>query len=197
MAGEIIGYIRTSTSEQNNERQLAGIKLDKKFIDKASGKDAKRPQLLAMLDYIREGDRLIVHHMDRLARDAVDMLVLVKQLNSKNISVEFSSQNLTFTGDDSPMSKFMMTVMSGFAELELSKNRANQREGIEIAKKRGIYKGRKPALDRGQICELTIRFNTGENRTHLAKEFGIHRTTLHQYMQKEKRFEAKSENKAA
>ena len=146
MTGKRIGYIRVSSLDQNHERQLEGIKLDKCFTDKASGKDVNRPELEAMLNYVRDGDIIIVHSMDRLARNLDDLRKLVQQLTSQKIKIEFLKENLTFTGEDAPMSKLLLSVMGAFAEFERSLIRERQREGIALAKKKGLYKGRKPSL---------------------------------------------------
>src|ERR1039458_6986099 len=97
-----IGYIRVSSVDQNTVRQLDGVELDKVFTDKASGKDTNRPQLKAALDYVRDGDVLVVHSMDRLARSLADLLQLVEMLNKRGVVVEFVKEGLVFTGDDSP-----------------------------------------------------------------------------------------------
>ena len=106
-SGKKIGYVRVSSFDQNPERQLEGIELDKKFIEKASGKNTNRPKLEEMIDYVREGDVLIVHSMDRLARNLDDLRRIVFSLTEKHVSVQFLKENLTFTGEDSPMSKRM------------------------------------------------------------------------------------------
>src|SRR5580700_10601077 len=116
--GKRVGYIRVSSLDQNEQRQLEGIDIDKKFTDKASGKDANRPQLKAALDYLRDGDVLVVHSMDRLARNITDLLHTVETLNKRSVVVEFVKEGLTFTGDDSAMSKLMLTIMGGVAEFE-------------------------------------------------------------------------------
>jgi DNA invertase Pin-like site-specific DNA recombinase len=100
MSGKRIGYIRVGSIDQNTERQLDGIDVDKVFTDKASGKDTGRPQLQAALEYIRDGDTLIVHRMDRLARNVENMLRLVREQTGKGIAVQFITENLIFTGDD-------------------------------------------------------------------------------------------------
>lgn len=129
MTGKRIGYIRVSSFEQNPERQLDGIKLNKCFIDKASGKDVMRPQLLAMLNYIREGDTVIIHSMDRLARNLDDLRRLVHDITAQKICIQFLKENLTYSGDDTAMSKFLLSVMGAFAEFERSliKERQNGR----------------------------------------------------------------------
>src|SRR4051794_25503035 len=102
-SGKRVGYIRVSTVDQNTERQLEAIKLDKTFTEKASGKDAHRPRLKAALDFLREGHTLVVHSMDRLARNVEDMLRMVRELTSEGIAVEFIKERLTFRGKDAPM----------------------------------------------------------------------------------------------
>lgn len=180
--GKRIGYIRVSSVGQNVERQLDGIDLDKKFTDRASGKDTKRPQLQAALDYLRDGDVLVVHSMDRLARNLDDLRKIVLSLTQRGVVVEFVKENLTFTGDDSALSKLLLSVMGAFSEFERALLKERQREGIALAKKAGVYKGRKPSLTPEQVAELKTRVATGEKRAALARQFGISRQTLYQYV---------------
>jgi DNA invertase Pin-like site-specific DNA recombinase len=140
-----VGYIRVSSVDQNTDRQLEGQELDKVFTDKASGKDTKRPQLQAALDYIREGDVLVVHSMDRLARNLDDLRRMVLDLTGKGVHVQFIKDSLTFTGEDSPMSNLLLSLLGAVAEFERSMIR-ERREGIALAKKAGVYKGRKRSL---------------------------------------------------
>lgn len=179
--GKRIGYIRVSSVDQNEQRQLEGVPLDKKFADKASGKDVKRPQLQAALDYLRDGDVLVIHSLDRLARNLDDLRKIVLGLTERGVVVEFVKEGLTFTSDDNAMSKLLLSVMGAFAEFERSLIRERQREGIELAKKAGVYKGRKRALTPERAAELRRRVQAGENRAALAREFGISRETLYQY----------------
>jgi DNA invertase Pin-like site-specific DNA recombinase len=181
-AGKRVGYIRVSSVDQNTGRQLEGVELDKKFTDKASGKDIKRPQLQAALEYLRDGDLLIVHSMDRLARNLVDLRTMVEALTGRGVQVEFKKENLTFTGDDSSTAKLLLSVMGAVAEFERSMLRERQREGIAIAKKGGVYKGRKPSLTPQRVKELLARVAAGEKRAGLAREFGISRETLYSYV---------------
>src|SRR5688572_8830040 len=148
MTSQRIGYIRVSTLDQNAERQLDGIHLNKVFTDKASGKDTNRPQLQVALNHIRTGDTLVVHSMDRLARNVEDMLRLVREMNGRGVSVQFGKENMSFTaGSDDPRSILMFTMLSAIAQFERSLIRERQREGIALAKAKGtVYKGRKPAL---------------------------------------------------
>lgn len=185
--GQLVGYIRVSTADQNTSRQeeqLQGYQLDEVFTDYASGKDTSRPQLQAALKHLRKGDTLIVHSMDRLARNLDDLRRIVKELTGKGIAVRFLKDNLTFTGDDSPMATLMLSVMGAFAEFERSLIRERQREGIELAKSRGAYAGRKPTLSAEKIAELLTRdkANGHKNRAALARYFGISRETLYQYL---------------
>ncbi len=184
MTGKRIGYIRVSSLDQNYGRQLEGIKLDKWFIDNASGKDTDRPQLEAMLNYVRDGDLIIVHSMDRLARNLDDLRKLVQQLTEKKIKIEFLKENLTFTEEDAPMSKLLLSVMGAFAEFERSLIKERQREGIALAKTRGVYKGRKPSLSSDQIEEIKHRIANGDKKSHIANDLGISRETLYQYLRK-------------
>ena len=184
MTNQRIGYIRVSTLDQRTERQLEGLELDKVFTDKASGKDTNRPQLQAALDHIRAGDTLVVHSMDRLARNVEDMLRLVREMNGRGVSVDFIKENMSFTASsDDPRSTLMFTMLSAFAQFERSLIKERQREGITLAKAKGtVYKGRKPALNAERIAQLREQAGTGANRSKLAKEFGISRETLYQYI---------------
>jgi DNA invertase Pin-like site-specific DNA recombinase len=174
-----VGYRRVSTFDQNTERQLEGVKLDKTFTDKASGKDTARPQLQAALEYLREGDLLLVHSMDRLARSVDDLRRLVLDLTKKGVHVQFVKENLTFTGEDSPMSNLLLSLLGAVAEFERSMIRERQREGIELAKKRGVYRGRKPSLTAAQVAEIRKRVASGEKKSALATEYRISRQTLY------------------
>lgn len=113
--GKRVGYVRVSSLDQNEGRQLDGIQVDKIFTDKASGKDVKRAQLNAALDYLREGDVLIVHSMDRLARNLDDLRKIVLTLTARGVVVEFVKEQLAFTGDDCAMSQLLLSVMGAFS----------------------------------------------------------------------------------
>lgn len=182
MTGLRVGYIRVSSIDQNPERQLEGVALDKVFTDKASAKDVNRPQLMEMLDYVREGDVIIVHSMDRLARNLEDLRRLVQNQTQRGIRIEFVKEGLSFSGDDSPMATLLLSVMGAFAEFERALLKERQSEGIALAKKRGVYKGRKRSLDQEQIIQLKQRAEAGEKKAALAREFGISRDTVYQYL---------------
>lgn len=142
-----VGYVRVSSAGQNTERQLDGVQVDKTFTDKVSGATTDRPQLQAMLEYVREGDTIHVHSIDRLARSLTDLLSLVESLNKRGVHIRFHKEQLEFTGENSPMQKLMLSMMGSFAEFERSMIRERQREGIAKAKDAGVYKGRKKAVD--------------------------------------------------
>ena len=180
--GQRIGYRRVSTVDQNAVRQLDGVELDKVFTDKASGKDINRPELARAIEYLREGDTLVVHSMDRLARSLVDLRRTVDELTLRGVQVQFVKEGLTFSRDESdPCAVLMLSVMGAVAEFERSMILERQREGIALAKAAGKYKGRKAALTNGQADELRARLAGGESVTSLAKEFGISRQTVYNY----------------
>lgn len=184
--GQTIGYIRVSTLDQNTERQLDGIELDRVFTDKASGKDTDRPQLQAAVKHARAGDTFVIHSMDRLARNSEDMQRIVRELKAKGVTVQFIKEKLTFSaGTDNPMDELMFSMLAAFAQFERSLIRERQREGIAVFKaKGGVYAGRKPALNTEQVADLQAKAAAGAKKTVLAKEFGISRETLYQYLRK-------------
>lgn len=182
--GKIIAYIRVSSTDQNPERQLEGWQYDKVFIEKASGKDTNRPQLQEMLRYVRDGDTIICHSIDRLARNLVDLKNLIVNLTSQQIKVQFIKENLTFTGEDNAMAHLMLSVMGAMSEFEYSIIKERQREGIEVAKKKGIYKGGKPKLSSDQIQTLRNRVEKGDYKSQIAQDLNISRETLYQYLRK-------------
>jgi len=177
MNGQRVGYVRVSAFDQNPERQLEDVQLDRVFTDKASGKDAQREQLAEMLNYVREGDTLVVYSMDRLARNLDDLRRIVQDITKRGVCIEFVKEKLSFTGEDSPMANLMLSVMGAFAEFERALLRERQREGIALAKKRGVYKGRKRALSDADIVALKARIKSGEKKAQVARDFGISRET--------------------
>lgn len=185
MRGQRIGYIRVSSFDQNPQRQLEHIPVDKVFTDKASGKNILRPELDALMSFVREGDTVVVHSMDRLARNLDDLRHLVQKLTKSGVCIEFTKENLTFTGEDSPMANLMLSVMGAFAEFERALIRERQREGIALAQQRGVYRGRKKALSPEQVKELRQRTAAGEQKAQLARDYGISRETLYQYLRQQ------------
>jgi DNA invertase Pin-like site-specific DNA recombinase len=181
--GQRIGYIRVSSIGQNDARQLDGETLDKVFTDKVSGKDVKRPALTAAMEFIREGDTLIVHSMDRLARNLDDLRSIVQKLTKRGVKVQFIKESLTFTGEDSPMANLLLSMLGAVAEFERALIKERQREGIAIAKAKGdVYRGRVPSLTAEKASLLRQRVAAGEPKAKLAREFGISRASLYNYM---------------
>ena len=184
VAGQRLGYVRVSTLDQNEQRQLEGQSLDQVFTDHASGKDTKRPKLDELIRFARAGDTVMVHSMDRLARNLDDLRSVVQKLTGKGARVEFAKEGLVFTGEDSPMANLMLSVMGAFAEFERSLIKERQREGIALAKTRGVYKGRKRSLTPDQVSELVASALAGVPKTQLAREYGLSRETVYQYLRR-------------
>jgi DNA invertase Pin-like site-specific DNA recombinase len=179
--GQVVGYLRVSTVDQNELRQLEGLDLDRRFVDKCTGSTTERPELRALIAYVRNGDVVLVHSMDRLARNLDDLRRLVLDFTRRGVHVRFVKENLEFTGEDSSISNLLLSVMGAFAQFERDLMRERQREGIAIAKRRGAYKGRRPALNLEQIAEVRTRANAGESKSELAREYGITRMSVHRY----------------
>ena len=177
-----VGYTRVSTIDQNLDRQLDGIPVDRVFAEKISGKNTHRPALAELLEYVRAGDTVVVHSMDRLARNLDDLRQLVRTLTGRGVRVEFVKESLTFTGDDSPMATLLLSIMGSFAEFERALIRERQMEGIAAAKKRGVYTGRRKALTAEQVAEVQERISVGETKAALAREYGVSRETLYQHL---------------
>ena len=181
MSGQQVGYVRVSSTDQNIIRQLDGISLNKIFTEKLSGKDTQRPILQECLAYIRQGDILHVHSIDRLARNAKDLLNLVEQILAKGVTVSFTKNNLTFSPDSKDhMAKLQLTMLAAFAEFERELIRERQREGIAIAKAEGKYKGRRKITD--EVLSLArARTTNGEPLSRVAKDLNVSRETLYKY----------------
>ena len=156
-----------------------------RVTDKASGKDLNRPELEELIKFVRDGDTVLVHSMDRLARNLEDFRLIVRRLTAKKVRVEFVKEQLGFTGDDNAMANLRLTVMGAFAEFERFLIRERQREGIALAKKRGVYRGRTPSLDGARAAELRGKAAAGVPKAALARDFGISRETVCAYLRAE------------
>ncbi|GJH23697.1 recombinase family protein [Caballeronia novacaledonica] len=184
--GQRIAYRRVSTLIQNTARQLDGMEFDQEFTDKASGKDTKRPQLEAMLKHVRAGDHVFVHSIDRLARNTADLLELVETLTTKGVSLTFVKENLNFTSDRAdPFQMLMLSMLGSVATFERAIINERQREGIAIAKSEGKFKGGKAKLSADQAAQLRAKVAEGIPKAKVAREFGISRETLYQYLNQE------------
>lgn len=179
-----IGYKRVSTLDQNLARQDLG-EVDKLFEEKVSGKSAvDRPALNGMIEFAREGDEVLVHSIDRLARDLRDLQQIIQILNDKQVTVKFLSEGLTFSSDqDDAFARLQLHMMGAFAQFERSMVRKRQAEGIAKAKKRGVYKGRQPSIDADAIKK---RVAEGQGATAIANDLGISRASVYRIMKAEK-----------
>ena len=181
MKGQRVGHTRVSSTDQNPERQLERLKLDRVFTDKAWGKDTQRLQLDLLFSFVREGDLVIVHSMDRLARNLDDRHLIVHTLMQRGMRIEFVKEQLSFSGEDSPMANRLLSVMGAFAEFERALIRERQAEGIALAKARGAFKGTQAGAHR-TAAFYAARAKAGEAKAALADEFGISRATVYQYL---------------
>lgn len=173
-----IAYVRVSTIEQNEARQLEALEkydIEKWFTEKVSGKNTNRPQLQQMLDFAREGDTIYVHDFTRLARSTKDLLNIVELLKTKGVHLVSNKENIDTS---TPTGKLMLTFLAGIAEFERENLLERQREGIAIAKRNGVYKGRKP-FSSDKFEELYPEYLSRKiNKTEFAKQLGVSRPTL-------------------
>ena len=187
MAQMIVGYIRVSTLDQNADRQrveLEKIPVEKIYVDHISGASTGRPEFQAMMQFLREGDELVVLSLDRLARNLRDLLDTVDTLGKRGVSVRFLKENLRFDAgtDASPASKLMLSMVGAFAEFERSMIRARQAEGIALAKARGAYMGRPRSVTDEQIDQLKSALAMDVPLSKAARKIGISRTTAYRYL---------------
>lgn len=182
--GQQLGYIRVSSALQNTDRQLDGVVLDRTFTDKLSGKDTNRPALQELLSYARTGDVVHVHSLDRLGRNLDDLRQLVNQFKAAGVTVIFHKENLTFAAgsESSAMNELLFNIMGAFAAFERSLIKERQKEGVQIAKQKGLYKGRKQEMTAERVAEIKARVDAGESKAAIAKSLGISRDTLYRYL---------------
>lgn len=183
MPGQVVGYIRVSSVDQNLDRQqdsMDAAGAERVFTDKASGKDRKRPGLEDCMRYLRDGDTLIAHSIDRLARSLADLQDLVSELSGRGVTVSFIKEGLTFTpgSHGSAMDRLLFQVLGAFAEFERSLIRERQREGIAIAQAKGKRFGRPKALTTDQVAEAKERVAAGETPSSIARDLGVSRQTV-------------------
>lgn len=180
--GKSVAYKRVSTADQKTNRQLDGLSFDRVFEDKISGSKRNRPALEEMIDYLREGDRLTVHSIDRLARNLRHLLELIELFMREGVCVVFIKENLTFTPDSDgkaePLQALMLHMMGAFAEFERALTRERQREGIAAGKIRGTVFGRHFRFSPEQREEIAQRLASGESQRSLAQEFKCSRGTI-------------------
>lgn len=185
MTGSKVAYKRVSTLDQNTERQLEGMNFDKVFEDKVSGKDTNRPQLKAMLDYVRAGDTLYVHSLDRLGRNTKDLIGIMDELKNSGVTVVFDKNKMTFDPDTSnAMNNLMFTMLSAFSQFERDLMLERQREGIAIAKAKGVYKGNPKKIDKDEILK-SINVNRLSFR-ETAQKLNVSLSTVQRVMKEHK-----------
>lgn len=173
MPGKNVGYVRVSSESQNLDRQLDGVVLDKVFEEKASAKSTDRPVLQECLRYLRDNDVLYVHSIDRLARNLADLERIVSDLNARGVEVRFLKENLTFKGNEEPMSVLLLQLLGSFSQFERAIIRERANEGIKAALKRGVRFGRPALLTEAQKAEIRSRAVWGTSKKALAAEYGI------------------------
>lgn len=183
-----IAYVRVSSIDQNIARQQEAIeehiKIDKWFIDKTSGKDKNRPKLNQMLEYVREDDTIYIHSLDRLARNTMDLLNIAKDLTEQGIKLHSLKDSFVF--DNTPTGKLLLTVLGAVAEFERAIAKERQLEGIAIAKKNNVYKGRKKIkINKKLFEELYSDYKKGYiTQVEFARRLNISRSTLYRRIKK-------------
>ena len=189
--GQKIGYARVSSESQNIARQLAELDrmgVERVFSDTVSGKNTKRPGFEAMMRYLREGDTLVVCSMDRLSRSLKDLIDVTKELRERKVAVHFLKEGLNLDPGESasPMTNFIFSMFGAVAEFERELIKERQREGIALAKAKGVYRGRKPT-DEKILSEAKRRVDLGVPLSKVAKDLKVGRTTLYKYLRTLKR----------
>lgn len=182
-----VAYIRVSTIEQNEARQLEAMKdknIEKYFTEKVSAKNSNRPKLKEMLDFVREGDTIYIHDFSRLARNTEDLLEIVNQLNEKGVHLVSNKENLDTS---TPTGKLLLTMIGAIAQFERENLLERQKEGIKIAKEQGKFKGGQPkAIDKELFDELKEQYNRRQiNKVQFAKQLGVSRPTLDKLLKAE------------
>lgn len=181
-----VAYARVSTSDQNLARQLETLKAynpDKIFTDQVSGKDLQRPGFSQLLEYVREGDLIYVCSLDRLARNLNDLLAIIKSFQSRGVSIHFLKENILIGADakTSAMSKLIVSIFGAVAEFERALIRERQQEGIDLAKKRGVYKGRAPIAE-DKIAKAKELYDLGVPLSKISQQLKISRSTLYRHV---------------
>lgn len=185
VTGQLVGYARVSTTDQNLDRQVAQLQkagATEIYKEKISGASRERLQLEEMLRYLRKGDQLIVTSMDRLARSFLDLYTIVDDLISRGVSVRFLRESQTYSSHSDPVAVLMLGVLGSVAQFERAIMRERQAEGIEQAKKRGAYKGRALAMNEASIKQAREMIDMGVPKADVARRLGVSRATLYRYL---------------
>jgi len=178
-------YIRVSTILQNTDRQLIDVDCDVEFVEKVSGKDKNREQLSLMLKILKKGDRVNVHELSRLGRNTQDLLSIVDEIINKECSIKFHKEDLLFGDKKNICNDLMLTILSAVSQMERDLMLERQREGIEIAKIKGKYKGRKPTLSDEELEQMKQDFDSDMKKTEVAKKYGVTRSYVYQLVKKQ------------
>lgn len=176
MTGQTVAYRRVSSTDQKLDRQLDGLTFDREFEEKLSGATTDRPALQDMIAYVREGDAVVVHSIDRLARNLVDLQNIIEQVNAKGASIKFHKEQLIFSGEDNPMAQLQLQIIGAVAQFERSMIKQRQAEGIAKAKAKGVYKGGQKQINRENI---KILFDEGKSAIQIAREVGCSRAQVY------------------
>lgn len=183
MSSQKIGYVRVSSSDQNPDRQLQELKLDKKFVDMITGSKLKRPSLDACIEYVREGDTLYIDSIDRLARNLRDLQEIVKIIVAKGVTVKFVKENLSFSSTEvDPIANLTLHLMGAFAEFERNMIRTRQREGIDLAKKLGKPTGRPAVVNEKLTFEAKQLKSEGISIRQIAFKLKTSRATIYKML---------------
>lgn len=174
-------YKRVSTNEQNLDRQLNGLVFDREFVEKISAKNTDRPELKSLLSILREKDEVHVHELSRLARNTKDLLSIVEQILESGSSVSFHKENLHFLAGEKrpPVQDLMLSLLGSIAQFERDLLLERQREGIALAKQRGVYKGRRSRFNKKDLLNIKSEFKEENNKSKLARKWGISRAYLY------------------
>lgn len=182
MAGIRVGYVRVSTNDQTLEIQKNALNVDKFFEDVWSGKDCDRPGFKALMEFLRDGDTLVVHRLDRLSRKLSDLLNTVNDLLNKNIQIEFVHEKIFLGPSPSPMQILFLGILGAFAEFERNVIDERRAAGIAFARSKGVYKGRKPRFTQDMLRQMEEMKSKGAEIKLIAKYLGISRTSVYNYL---------------
>lgn len=182
MSHQTIGYKRVSSEDQNTARQLHGIKLDKEFVDIMSGSIKERKGLNECIEYVREGDTLLIDSIDRLARNLHDLQEVIRKLINKGVSVQFIQERLNFTATEDPMAMLTLQMMGAFAEFERKIIKSRQREGIDAAKKAGKHMGRPSMLTKKMSDDAAVLKEQGVSIRQIAFRLKVSRASVYKML---------------
>ena len=179
-----VSYRRVSSIDQKTDRQLKGMTFDEGFEDKISGGSTKRPGLEACLKFLRKGDTLHVHSIDRLCRNLADLQGIVKDLTGKGVTIRFHKESLIFNGEKNAMNELTMQLLGAVAQFEKALINERQAEGIAAAKAKGKHLGRAAKLSAENLQFIRNRLKEGETIAYLADDFGVSRQTIYQSLKR-------------